>query len=103
MLVPPSKVLQVPGGVKIVDFHLMNNKRFALTVDEAKKVKLWKLDDLEVVKEFDQSFNDAKQMLQAYDMQHSRENPLPQSWCSLDIKLGVSNFVQPYLFTFGRV
>lgn len=35
MLVPSNEVLRVPGEVKIVDFHMMNNKRFALTVDEA--------------------------------------------------------------------
>lgn len=72
MLVKDEKVMKVKGLPKIVDKHMMNNKRFVLTVDENKLVQLWKLDDLEMVKEFQGSdFNEIKTMLSEHDMRHS--------------------------------
>lgn len=50
---------------------------------------MWQLDNLKLVKTFDgQRFNDVKEMLRSYDMVHSRQNPLPQGWMQLDIRLG---------------
>lgn len=90
MLVKSDQVMKIRGQPKIVDKHIMNNKRFALTVNEKKTVQLWKLDDLEMVKEYPagSDFNQVKEELRQHDMQHSKEQPLPQTWMSLDIKLG---------------
>ena len=66
----------------------MNNKRFALTVNDAKKVELWKLDSLEKVRDFDTDFATARAELDKIDMKHSPQSPLPPSWMSLDIGLG---------------
>jgi len=50
----------------------MNNKRFVLTVDEEKKVNLWKLDELTMLQEYPgQEFNAVKQKLQELDMKSS--------------------------------
>ena len=68
---------------------MMNNKRFALTVNEAKEVELWKLDTLQLAKSFvNQDFNAVKAELSQHDMKHSPQSPLPQTWMSLDIGLG---------------
>ena len=61
MLVKDDQVMKIKGLPKIVDKHIMNNKRFVLTVNEDKLVQLWKLDDLEMVKEFEETdFNQVK-------------------------------------------
>lgn len=52
MLVKNDQVVKIRGLPKIVDKHMMNNKRFVLTVNEDKVVQLWKLDDLNVVKTY---------------------------------------------------
>ena len=52
MLVKDEQVVRIRGLPKIVDKHIMNNKRFVLTVNEDKVVQLWKLDDLNLVKTF---------------------------------------------------
>jgi hypothetical protein len=44
--------MTIKGEPKIVDKHIMNNKRYALTVDSEKSVKLWQLDLLEKVMDF---------------------------------------------------
>ena len=44
--------MRVKGEPRMIDKHLMNNKRFALTVNEDKQVQMWKLDQLECVKTF---------------------------------------------------
>jgi hypothetical protein len=36
----------------MVNYHMMNNRRFVLTEDEAKKVQLYQLDTLKLVQEF---------------------------------------------------
>lgn len=50
MLVKNEQVLKIKGLPKIIEKHMMNNKRFILTVNEDKVVQLWKLDDLNMVK-----------------------------------------------------
>lgn len=61
MLVKDDQVMKIKGLPKIVDKHIMNNKRFVLTVNEDKLVQLWKLDDLEMVKDFEETdFNQVK-------------------------------------------
>lgn len=61
MLVKDDQVMKIKGLPKIVEKHIMNNKRFVLTVNEDKLVQLWKLDDLEMVKEFEETdFNQVK-------------------------------------------
>ncbi len=69
---------------------MMNNKRFVLTQNEDKLVQLWQLDALEKVMDFPQNedFNRVKERLNQIDMKHSPQSPLPQTWMSLDIKLG---------------
>ena len=48
----------------MTEYHMMNNKRFVLTLNENKLVQLWKLDDLKLVKEFPgQAFSDVRQHL----------------------------------------
>ena len=43
-----------------------------MTVNEEKLVQLWKLDDLECVKEWPNAdFNEVKAMLSEHDMKHS--------------------------------
>ena len=70
----------------------MNNKRYVLTSNCIEEVELWELDSARVVKKFDRTFQSARDWLSdLYDMAHSRECPLPQSWVSFDIKLGVSS------------
>lgn len=75
---------------KLVDYHIMNNKRFILTVDEQDLVQLWQAETASCVKEFpNQKFSDIREHLSNfYDMKHSKENPLPPTWMSVDIKLG---------------
>ena len=73
MLVKDEQVMKIKGLPKIVDKHMMNNKRFVLTVNEDKLVQLWKLDDLEMVKEFEgETFDEVKSMLSQHDMKHSQ-------------------------------
>ena len=75
----------------MVEYHMMNNRRFVLTRNEDNLVELWQLDTLQKVSEFKgQRFDQVKEQLRQVDMKHSPENPLPQSWMSLHIKLGVS-------------
>ena len=90
MLVKDEQVVKIKGLPKIVDKHIMNNKRFVLTVNEDKVVQLWKLDDLNMVKTYPagSDFNTVKQDLSQHDMQHSQASPLPQTWMQIDIKLG---------------
>ena len=79
------------GGLpKLVDYHIMNNKRFVLTVDERGLVQLWQAETGNCVKEFpNQKFSSVKAHLSdLYDMKHSKESPLPGTWMSVDIKLG---------------
>ena len=42
--------LKFIGMPKMIDRHIMNNKRFVLTQREDKVVQLWKLDELKMVK-----------------------------------------------------
>ena len=37
---------------KLVDYHIMNNKRFILTVDQEDLVQLWQAETASCVKEF---------------------------------------------------
>lgn len=56
----------------MIEKHMMNNKRFALTVNEDKEVQMWKLDQLECVKTFpNKDFSTVKQELSTLDMKHS--------------------------------
>lgn len=88
-LVTEDQVIRVKGSPKLVDKHVFNNKRFALTVNEKKLVQLWKLDDLEVVQTYrGADFNKVREQLSVHDMKHSPQSPLPQTWMSLDIGLG---------------
>jgi hypothetical protein len=61
----------------MVDYHIMNNKRFVLTKDNAKTVQLWQADTCEMVNEYTQDFEHVKKTLEAYDLKHSKETPLP--------------------------
>lgn len=65
MLVKSDQVIKLKGLPKLLDKHIMNNKRFVLTVNEDKMVQLWKLDDLEMVKEYPRGsdFNQVKEEL----------------------------------------
>jgi len=75
----------------MTEYHVMNNKRYCLTNDSANNVQLWELDTLKCVHKFNQPFANAKKLLSDnYDIVHSKEKPLPQSWMSVDINLGVS-------------
>lgn len=67
----------------------MANKRFVLTVDEVGLVQLWQLDTLECAMTFpNEPFNRVKERLNQFDMRHSPQTPLPQSWMTCDIRLG---------------
>ena len=69
----------------------MNNKRYVLTNDSDKNVSLWEIDTGKCVKSFREPFSQVQKLLTSnYDQIHSKKNPLPQSWMSVDIRLGVS-------------
>lgn len=70
----------------------MNNKRYILTADSDKQVDLMEADTGQVIHTFtNYTFANAKKYLtDQFDLIHSKEKPLPQSWMNLDIKLGVS-------------
>eukprot|EP00353_Schmidingerella_taraikaensis_P014724 CAMPEP_0185572254 /NCGR_PEP_ID=MMETSP0434-20130131/4209_1 /TAXON_ID=626734 ORGANISM="Favella taraikaensis, Strain Fe Narragansett Bay" /NCGR_SAMPLE_ID=MMETSP0434 /ASSEMBLY_ACC=CAM_ASM_000379 /LENGTH=194 /DNA_ID=CAMNT_0028188051 /DNA_START=1181 /DNA_END=1766 /DNA_ORIENTATION=+ len=88
-LVKDHEVMRIRGEPKLIEKHMMNNKRFALTVNEEKKVQLWKLDTLELAHTYaEKDFATVRQELSKHDMKHSPEDPLPQTWMSLDIGLG---------------
>ena len=52
VMVQPHQVMKYPGLPKLIEYHMMNNKRFVLTQDEQKHVQLWKLDELSLAREF---------------------------------------------------
>ena len=67
----------------------MNNKRYILTVDSEKNVILWEANSGRIIKEFSQEFPQVKKLLtEQYDQIHSKENPLPHSWFTVDINTG---------------
>ena len=37
----------------MIEYHMMNNRRFVLTRDENEKVCLWQLDNIKLVQQFD--------------------------------------------------
>ena len=53
-------------------------------------MQLWQAETGNCVKEFpSQKFASVRDHLSdVYDMKHSKENPLPGSWMSVDIRLG---------------
>ena len=69
----------------------MNNKRFVLTNNTESEAQLWQLDSGECVHQLTNDFKHSQKLLaDSYDLVHSKEKPLPPSWSSVDIKLGVS-------------
>jgi hypothetical protein len=69
----------------------MNNKRYVLTNNCENEAQLWEMDTARCVTTFNKSFKEAQKLLdETYDLVHSKENPLPQTWATCDIKLGVS-------------
>ena len=72
------------------EYHLMNNKRYVLVGDKAQNAELWELETGKCVKKFTQPFNAAKELLSKFDQQNTKENPLPPSWLTIDLRLGVS-------------
>lgn len=77
----------------MVDYHILNNKRFVLTKDSMDVVQLWQLDTLKCVHTFHhKSWEDTKKLLaESYDLVATKEQPLPHSWMRIDIKLGVGS------------
>ena len=41
------------GEPRVIEYHMMNNRRFALTRNELERVSLWQLDNLKLVKTFE--------------------------------------------------
>ena len=51
--VSPQTFIQMNLGLpKLVDYHIMNNKRFVLTANEEGLTQLWQADTAECVKSF---------------------------------------------------
>ena len=50
--VPSKPDFYVPGEPRVIEYHMMNNRRFVLTRDENEDVVLWQLDTLQLVKKF---------------------------------------------------
>ena len=69
---------------------MMNNKRFVLTNNSAKQAELWEIETGQRVHQFDCPFSEAKKRIDQIDLQGTKENPVPNTWMSLDIRLGVS-------------
>ena len=72
----------VIGLSHIVDYTVMNNKRFVLTKDSDRKVQLWQLDTCKCIHTFPGSYEDAQKLLtETYDLHQG----LPQSWMNVNI------------------
>ena len=83
------------GLPELTEYHLMNNKRYILTNDSEKKVKLWELETGKCVHKFSEPFNAVKQLLsEKFDLIGSKQNPIPNTWMSIDLRLGVSNITK---------
>jgi WD40 repeat protein len=81
---------QVAGLPEMCDYHLMNNKRYVLVKDKEQHSQLWEIETGKCVQSFTQPFNEVKELLAAYDQVHTKENPVPPTWLSIDLRLGVS-------------
>lgn len=55
-----SVSLIILGLPWIVDYHMMNNKRYVLTVDSAKVVKLWECETGKCIQEYTKKFSEVK-------------------------------------------
>jgi hypothetical protein len=76
----------------ITDYHLLKNKRYILTNNSEKKIHLWSLDSLSVVKQWTQKTFAQVQKVIADDFDigaRQKQQTVPSSWFSIDIKLGV--------------
>jgi len=69
---------QIPGLPHIVDYHILNNKRFVLTKDSVGTIQLWQLDICKCIHTFNnQTWDATKKLLsETYDLT-SGKSPLP--------------------------
>ena len=62
-----------------------------MTKDSANVIQLWQMDTCKCIHTFQQSWENTKKLLaESYDLVATKENPLPQPWMRIEIKLGVS-------------
>jgi len=55
--------VEIEGLPWLVDYHIMNNKRYVLTVDSSKKVQLWECDTGRCIQEYTKTFSQVKKLL----------------------------------------
>lgn len=68
----------------------MNNKRYVLTKDRGNQTELWELETGQCLQKFSEPFSEVKEKLNKFDQVHTKENPLPPTWLTVDLRLGVS-------------
>jgi hypothetical protein len=69
----------------------MNNKRYVLVKTKAPETaELWELETGRCLQKFSEPFADVKERLAKYDQHGTKDAPQPASWCTVDLRLGVS-------------
>ena len=80
---------ELEGLPWIIEYHMLKNKRYIITNNSRGVAQVWNIGGCKFVKTYhSKDFAGVKEMMNdKYDLQPT-QTPYPQSWFSVDVKLG---------------